>query len=426
LADDTDTAKTVWTNTGLNTLRDILASNAVNWPQTYAYGSDSTDPTVSDTSLGNQQVTQDLDNIFIGEIETQSDWDNNTPTFADDTPLTVQNGKLKPLPTTYLTEAEDLLNFAGNKVSNSDVSGALSDDEGIELTIANDFVQFDFTPEYRIPSGEWTADAYVTFENFDGTIKKFLDGQEIDSSSFSGRTVENDILNSPFINIELEAGKTYSYRIEIDSISGGSIVIDTMQIYDTGNRASWDTTRTGTFDTNFAAFTAPNLYPDLQEVLLTSFITTREIDQANVESSWNNTDNNQFIELSNDGSNFIRTNNSTSASATFSSLETDLDVRLGISRHDAGTTSTPLNGGFPQEVDLVEGFANPDAITKEQIGEADVRAIIRDSAATSVTFAEAGLLDTNSDLLTRSLVPEFSKTSDQKVISGERLRFQNP
>jgi len=424
LADDTDTPKTVWTNTGLNTLRDILASSSVAWPQTYAYGSDSTDPTVSDTSLGNQQVTQDLDNIFIGEVEAQSEWENRTPTFADDVPLAVENGKLKQLRATYFTEAEDLLNFAGNIVSNA---GSLSSDEGIELSISNDFVEFEFSPDYRIPADEWNADFYYNANSFTGTVKTFIDGTEVASDSFSSRNVENSLNGSADVSIELQPDQTYDFRVELTSVSGGDIVIDTLQAVDGGGRfGGFNISRGGTFDANSASFDAPEIYPELQEVLLDTFVTTREIDEANVQSNWNNTDNAQYIELSNDGTNFIRTNNSSSASATFSSLETDLDVRLGISRYTAESLKTPTNGDATQEVDLLDIFANPDAITVEQIGEADVRAIIRDSAATGVTFAEAGLLDTNSDLLTRSLVPEFSKTSDQKVISGERLRFQNP
>jgi hypothetical protein len=424
LADDTDTPKTVWTNTGLNTLRDILASTAVSWPQTYAYGSDSTDPSVSDTSLGNQQVTQDLDNIFIGEVETQSEWENNTPTFADDVPLAIENGKLKQLQTTQFTETEDLLNFAGNVISGD---SSLSGGGGIELTISNDFVQFDFSPTYRVPAGQWNADAHYNSDSFTGTVTAFIDGQQIFDSSFSSRTVDNNLLSSPDIQIELLPSETYSFRVELTSVSGGSITIDTMQAIDFGDRfGGFGITRSGTFVSSDAAFTAPELYPDLQEVLLDTFVTTREIDQATVQSSWNDTTNKQYIELSNDGSTFIRTNNNDTASATFNNLKTNLDVRLGISRYAADPLLTPTNGDATQEVDLVEAFANPDAITVEQIGEADVRAIIRDSAATGVTFAEAGLLDTNSDLLTRSLVPEFTKTSDQKVISGERLRFQNP
>jgi hypothetical protein len=428
LADDTDTPKTVWTNTGLNTLRDILASNAVNWPQTYAYGSDSTDPTVSDTSLGNQQVTQDLDSVLLGSATTQSDWEGVSPDFADDVPLLVDNGKLKQAQTTFLSEAENVQNFVGTVVQSANHPGALSNNEGVSLTVVSDFVEFDFSPEYQIPPGEFNVDYYFTHDNFEGEVEISLNGTLVDTVSTSvSTTAENVLSGSPDVNQTLSPDETHTVRIELVSKQIGEHIVDTVQVVDSGDRfGGFNTNRSGTFDSNSLTFDGPNLYPELQSVKLNTFDTTRAIDSANVTSTWNDTTNAQYIELSNDGSNFIRTNNSTSASANFSSLETGLDVQLGLSRYTANSQTTPSQGDATQEVDTIEAFANPDAVTVSQIGEADVRAIIGDSAATGVTFAEAGLLDTNSDLLTRSLVPEFSKTSDQKVISGERLRFQNP
>jgi hypothetical protein len=424
IADDTDQPKTVWTNTGLNTLRDVLASKGVDWPQEYAYGDDSTNPTVSDTSLGNQVVSQNLNDALIESLDTQTDWENQTPSFADDVPIGVVNGELKQLRATYFTEAEDLLDFAGNIVTDA---GNLSSDEGIELSISNDFVEFQFSPDYRVPSGEWNADFYYNADNFSGTVKRYINGQEIESDTFSSSNATNSLEGSSDVGIELQPGNAYDYRVELDSVSSGSITIDTLQVVDSGDRfGGFNITRGGTFDSNSASFDAPEIYSDLQEVLLNTFNTAREIDQATVESTWNDTSNKQYIELSNDGNNFIRSSNNDTATASFNNLETGLDVRLGISRYDGGTLNTPTKGGFTQAVNVLNAFGNPDAITKENIGEAAVKAIIRDSAAVGETFAEAGLLDSNSDLLTRSLVPEFSKTSDQKVISGERLRFQNP
>jgi hypothetical protein len=429
LADDTDTPKTVWTNTGLNTLRDILASNAVNWPQTYAYGSDSTDPAVSDTSLANQQVTQDLDKILLGAISTQSDWESNTPSFASDVPIYIENGKLKQAQTTQFTEAENLLDFSGQKVSSGPTVGDLSDDGGVALSQDGDFVRFTFSPNYEIPSGAATADHYRNLDDFEGTVDISINGTVVTSDTTSSiQNTKNEFVGSANINQTLSPDENHEMLIELVSQNNGSVIIDTMHVFDDGSRFNgFNVSRSGSFDTNTFSYDAPELYPNVQTVRLNTFNTKREITEAEISSNWNNIQNNQFIELSNDGgTNWITTTNSETANVSFSSPGRDLEVRLGISRYDGGSTSTPTNGGFTQEVDLIDIFANPDSITVEQIGEADVRAIIRDSAATGVTFAEAGLLDTNSDLLTRSLVPEFSKTSDQKVISGERLRFQNP
>ena len=78
-----------------------------------------------------------------------------------------------------------------------------------------------------------------------------------------------------------------------------------------------------------------------------------------------------------------------------------------------------------EQSDSYSATGNPDAITNEDIGTANVRAIVEDSEAVGDTFAEAGLKATSGDMLTRSLIPQFVKSDDQLVVSSERLRWEN-
>jgi hypothetical protein len=47
------------------------------------------------------------------------------------------------------------------------------------------------------------------------------------------------------------------------------------------------------------------------------------------------------------------------------------------------------------------------------------RAVIAPNTATGSTFSEAGLLDGNSNLLTRHILAEFDVLQDQRIASSE-------
>ena len=169
----------------------------------------------------------------------------------------------------------------------------------------------------------------------------------------------------------------------------------------------------------------PERFPELIERSLSTAPTRRNVTEANFVSSWNDTSGEQYVELANDGSTFTRINNDDTGSVTFDDAERGVDVNIGFGRYSETSNQTPLNGNDPQQIDTWSLFANPDAITNEDIGTASVRAIAEDSEAVGNTFAEAGLKATSGDMLTRSLIPQFVKSDDQLVVSSERLRWEN-
>jgi len=69
----------------------LIADNSPNTPTDYAYGSDGTDPTISDTSLGNQQIELALDNLLVQNADTESEW-NEITTADSSSPVHVTSG----------------------------------------------------------------------------------------------------------------------------------------------------------------------------------------------------------------------------------------------------------------------------------------------------------------------------------------------
>lgn len=77
-ANDSSVANGVITDAGQTAVRDIIADNSPALPATYAYGTDGTTPTESDTALGAQAHTEDFVDATIQSADTNSEWSSIT------------------------------------------------------------------------------------------------------------------------------------------------------------------------------------------------------------------------------------------------------------------------------------------------------------------------------------------------------------
>jgi len=171
--------------------------------------------------------------------------------------------------------------------------------------------------------------------------------------------------------------------------------------------------------------TGPEKFRELEVLSFETASTRRNVTETNVDSTWNDVSNGQYIELSNDGSTFIRTNNSQTASVTFTSPNSNVDVNVALSRYSDGTAATPLNGNQGQQIDTWELFANPDAVLAEAIGETVTRAVVPQDTSGIVgnTVRECGLKN-GSLLLSRHQLADFVLESDQRLASSESTQFK--
>jgi hypothetical protein len=422
----------VFTATGQETVRDILADNNPALPTQYAYGRGQSDPATGDTALDDQAATLSLGEIVVQTADTNSEFNNVTPTFADNTPLAIRNGAVELLQAGFLTEGENMIPggsavITTSGINNSSQGGAAVIDE----QAGPDSVEFTFSNEYVIPQGSAQFALRVKKNASDNpSIQIFLDGNRIfdTQQNFLGSRFQGsfDYLGpfggSGFFDSDISTG-SHTVRIQIknETVNRDDIFIDFMHISD--NRFSF------TFDNNTDTndnLTGPELFPDLQEFTFNPTSTRRPVDSVTETGAFNDVSNNQFIEVSNDGgATFQRFNNTASATGNFADSGQAPQARIGLSRFGSRTTATPSTGFNGQSISTHELVAVTDGITPNGIGSANVRAIAPtgDLSAESEQLREGGQLDANGDLLTRSIFPPFPIGNQTRVESSEETRF---
>jgi hypothetical protein len=433
----------VLTDAGQTAIRDIIADNSPVVPQFYAFGDSDTTPQESDTTLGNQIAKQNLDEILIQRAQSTADFSELVGEIADDTPLEVSNDKVGNTQICFFSEGENYdtgtEGFDGGS-SDSDIS---NNDYATFSRGPNaggpDFAEWEFTPSHTIPGSEFAI--YVRHSDYtDGSPELIWTLEHANGNSYTldeNTNLGADIIGFSWVELplfaggsidtpaDLEAGETHTLRLEVTNSDGVTnqyqYWVDCVAPID--NRYVSDLTFGETTDAN-DTLAGPELYPSVLDVAFSTADTRRDVTQANFTSTWNDTSNNQYVELANDGSTFTRVNNSSSGSVTFTNPNTGVDAIIGISRYATDTTTTPRNGDSTQEISSWELFANPDAVLKNGIGRSETRAVFPSGGALEGNvLREAGQLGPSDELLSRSIFSDIPRTgtipSSMTIISSE-------
>jgi hypothetical protein len=423
LTDDSETPKTVWTNDGLNVIRDILAGSTPNWLEDYAYGSGSTEPAQSDTSLDTQVVETVIDETSLRSVSTTTEWDSILSISSTD-PLSTSGDSLNLLQTNFVSEAE---NPDSNSYSSTVSDVDYSDGQAGQIGSTSDDPEYNFTPAYEIPSG----DLFVGFRVFALTEDQ---GPAIDIE-VDGSRIDNIIADSSQYDTggawitagpagTISANTQHTVTLNTTALGSDSIDVDVVAIYDSRYSYTFD----NSVNTNSGYLDGPELYPD--QIVIDSAESSalaNDFDTVKLETTFDDTTNNQKIGVSLDGTTYQEATNSNSITHTFGTESTTAYSRYGLSRYSSSgaRNQTPRLGYDGQSVDTSSLTAIGQNIRPNEIGELRVQAQIEDSEAVGSTFAEGGIKDTSDVLLTRSLIPEFQKQSSQRVFSSEILRWQN-
>jgi len=420
---DSDASRAAITDTGQTTVRDIIADNSPSTVQKVAYGSDGTDPTESDTSLGTQEKVINLNELLIQTASDQSSWDR-TVNVSDENAVTIENSTLKLLQSCYLIEAEDgdIQSATALAPGSSYSDSALNPDGAFSYGDTSDWTTWTFETERAISSDNLAvAVRYETVGSDPVEAVWKLDSSQIASSPTGddGLQWDQNIIGTSNVG-DLDAG-THSIELKVVGSGADNYIVDLIAVYD--DRFSY------TFDNVVNADNAlagPELFPDAKQVLFNEAKTGRTVESASVTQSWNDTSNSQAIELSNDGGSTWNTiNNSQTASANFSSPETGVDTRVTMSQFGSQSV-TPTSGINGQEISSHDLEADIDAVTASDTGVANVRSVIQPNQITGTTLKEIGQLDTNDNLLTREIFAQFTVLADQRVLSSESVTFSNP
>jgi len=314
----------------------------------------------------------------------------------------------------FVEEAEDVANKDTTNESDSDASGG----EAERLEVSGDFLDFNFSLDYKIPANEWAVVTRAKVEasgssNNDHDIR--IDGDLVANQGSLGPANAygwEEYSN----NFALSKGShtlsiTVTKRNTDDSIVDLLGVIDTRQFKDVSNFDN-------TLDTN-GYLSDPKLYQGVIEVDLSSLPLDQQAKLVSLNTDFNNTDNGQFVELSNGKT--TRTNNGETASIT-DAFGSEITIILGLDGFGSRTTATPTKRFNGQEVDLAEVDVDLKVLNKSDVGRADYEVVFGGGDVNGLTLKEAGQLNANNDTVTRSIFPTL-EPSGEAVIFSEDLSF---
>lgn len=322
------------------------------------------DAETSYTSNVDDPATTTQNDSLMQEADTTSELSSKLATTAADQPVEVVSGKVRSKQTCFVSEAGGHDRGDGFAIRNDD---NYSGGQGLTLSSNGDFLEWDFTIDYTIPSssvgvkvrdddtGSSEPPDFSWYLNDDKLTEPdtltdvSLSWQEIgDGSGFYGGT--------GWDGGDLTPG-TYTLRVQIDAAGTDDYVVDVVALYD--QRFSY------TFDNDNGGaggyLDGPQLYPDQQPARFSQVTTAFNVIGARVDSTWDNISNSQALEVSNDGGvSWLTASNTETLDKAFSSAGGSIEFRSQLSRHGTRTTATPQTGYLSQELDDYQLYADLD------------------------------------------------------------------
>ena len=358
--------------------------------------------------------TSVVDDGLAFEASTQPEFEDFFEVEPTDA-FEIENGVVKTLQSNFVVETPDADTTTSTTIEREDFSRG----EGEQFDSVNRRLAFDISTEYEIESPELA----VRFEEIEVADSNGLEvlqdgdfvGDLFPPESLGWITVSlNPITDSAIIEIQ---------PLGLEDEEFGVVDFDVVSVRDS---------RFDYFDDNEVHepngfLDGPELYLGSAALGLNTATSRQKVTEGRFASTWDDTTNNQYVEVSPDGSDYTRFDNTANATFSFGSSTDSIDTNLGFSRYPVDTnpqSATPRFGYNGQSVDLWELFVNPETPRADDIGETIARAIIPPNTAGIVneTVKEAGL-KSDGQLLTRHELASFELLLDQRLASSETTRF---
>jgi len=396
---DGDTDKSVLTDTGKEAVRDFLQGETSLRATKVEYGDSDTEPAESDASISTQ-VSQTYNDNLVLSADTTTEWDNNTSLETTDR-VFVENGTLKLAQSAFVEDA-----------SGSATSGDYSGGDARNFNTPGDNEQFDITVGYESTFTVATR-TEVTQQNDYNEYNVYIDGEQIGPSS-PATTLGWEDLGSK----TLTPG-TYTIEVELNNINGfepDESALDVIVVYDNSLSYNFDNDNGG----NGGYLDGPELYPTVESVDIDTLTPPQQVSAAELQTTFNDTSNGQFVEIGNETTNTA--NNSENVSVNFATPSDSINATLGLDGFGSRTTATPQQRFNGQTVDVADIFTDLAVLNKSDVGRADYEVIFSGSDVNGLTLKEAGQVNSNGDALTRSIFPTL-EPSGEAVIYSEDLGF---
>jgi hypothetical protein len=441
----------IMTDAGLKIVADILANNNPALPNSFLVGTNDKPPEQSDdilttTSTTSTSITRKQLQAFRGPFDFKNNID-----IPDDSPLKILpfkgGGGITTNPVTYIKEAENVVNRSNTAVSESNVPGQLSNGEGVEIAGAEgDFVELNFSPNQDIPPGKLTLGAFVTYENFTGTVNFSFNGDIYTAESRTNETEENNVEgfagnDAPGLNnTTLQEGSQHFFKVRMGSPPSGKYVVDAVFAYDIRDEFGITAPASGSsgnpsFSTGTDTYNEPELFPlsvgpEDYPISFPVEKSLRPLTEAELTQEWNDTNVGASVritignaELKVDNPNLSNGRINETLAIPSSAADTTASVDINLSRsNDLSDDTIPATGDLAQEITFHELSGNPEAITRSDIGEITLQTTFSSGELSGTTFRESGQVAPPAALITRSIFADISPGNDT-IIPTERVKF---
>lgn len=412
--DDDDLTDSVLTTTGQKLLRDVLAATSPTYPDEFALGDNSGSLDVSDTSLGNRLVKRSLGNEILREESSGDEWTRIADQFQNtDKPFVIKNDKLQHAQTAFVLDAQD------DTIHDSTTSGGeFTGSTAVSLTgSGNDLVQHQFradSDDAEISASDVSVVIRARDNNGSSELRVVLNGTtKIVSVTDSLEWQEIDIsadITTDLNTLIIDGSTSITNDVDLDVVAALDGTEYTVSNFDNSTGGSGD------------YLADPKLYPSQTDIRLGATDSDLKLDRATdeitVSSVWNDTSNSQALVIEGNV-------NSNTTSATQSITQTDtVEIDLRLSRFGSRTGTTPTEGFNAQTVDSVQIESGAAGAYADGTRRIRFESFVARDTINGNTVREAGLLDANDDLLSRSLLGDTLIESGVSLTMTEILRLR--
>lgn len=309
-------------------------------------------------SLTEQTLQRDVVNISESTVDTGKNLftvnDNNGfenlfgDEISDDLPARINNDRIELLQCTFLDEGENNAQIKR--------SGDFSNGEAAEFQGVGDFTEFSFSPDYRIPAGEWRVGAFTKLDNWDGTMAVLLDGKEQFSSTYSGTTAGLGLRVGGFPDTELKPSEFYTIRYECTAYNSGEFFVDYYYASDEGDRFNFDyeidIPTSSDYDSSDDIVDFPQLYPKSVPLESKDTASSFNITKVQADTTFQRTNSNQSVQASLDSGNTYLPDDGSETNTQSVTVNSDIPassvkVKLELAR-DPPDGGTPENSETPR------------------------------------------------------------------------------
>jgi len=307
--------------------------------------------------------TKDVNETFV-DAPSINPW-SSILDIPDDVPVDIVSNTVRTGQTCWFREGENADTTNGTITANAvDAPGDYSNGEGERLDATGDFVRIEFTPTYDVPWADLFAPVRFAFDDFSGDVQAEINGNTIWTSDGLQNATDTPFWSAIAVSLMedtgggIDGGATHTMTVSTQNVTNGSIVVDVVAPYDSGDRfGGFNYNFDNSVDAQTATIDGPQKYPDGigAEIDLN---TQWHIRKSRTEITINDSGDGQAIRQSNDGGiNWVTDTNTSLAVADFNSAGyygDDARVELVLGRRTEDAITSPATGDSYQEISNAE------------------------------------------------------------------------